>query len=266
MIREPVVAGRFYPAQPEALARQLDGFLDSPTPEPALGVVVPHAGYSYSGAIAGMTFARVAIPQTVVLLGPNHHGLGAPAALWPAGSWRTPLGECAIDAELAQQLLAATPLLQADVVAHRHEHALEVQLPFLQRLNPRVRIVPISVGRLVLADLLALGAAIGRAQAPLAEPPLLVASSDMTHYEPADEARRKDHQALDRVCALDPQGLYRTVRDGRISMCGVLPTVVMLAAALEIGARSAAVVRYGHSGETTGETAEVVGYAGVIVK
>lgn len=266
MIREPVVAGRFYPARPAELTDQLDGFLGAPQPAAALGVMVPHAGYPYSGAIAGMTFARVAIPQTVVLLGPNHHGRGAPAALWPSGGWKTPLGESAIDAELAQQLRAAIPLLQEDVVAHRLEHSLEVQLPFLQRLNPRVRIVPISIGSLVLADLLALGSAIGRVLALLAEPPLLVASSDMTHYEPAEVARHKDLQALDRVCALDPQGLYRTVRDGRISMCGVLPTVVMLAAVLELGARSVEVVRYGHSGETTGESAEVVGYAGVIVK
>lgn len=266
MNREPAVAGRFYPARSQELAVEVDSFLGTVQAEPAIGVMVPHAGYPFSGVIAGATFSRVVIPQTVILLGPNHHGYGAPAALWSAGRWKTPLGEIAIDTEVAHELLAASPLLQSDIAAHRYEHSLEVQVPFLQRLNPLTRIVPLSIGRVTFDDLLEIGRALAQVAARQEERPLLVASSDMTHYESAETARRKDHQALARICALDPQGLYQTVRDEKISMCGVLPTVIMLSAARELGALAAEVVRYGHSGEVTGEGSEVVGYAGVVVR
>lgn len=264
MIREPAVAGRFYPGSPADLAREVDTFLATPHPAPALGVMVPHAGYLYSGAIAGATFSRVAIPPIVIILGPNHHGTGAPAALYASGAWRTPLGEVAIDAALAQRLLDSTAV-QADVTAHRFEHSLEVQVPFLQRLNPAVRIVPLCIGSLPLKELLELGGALGRVLATEAVRPLLVASTDMTHYEPGPVARIKDERALDHVLALDPAGLCQTVRSGGITMCGVLPTVIMLAAAKELGATRAELVRYGNSGEVTGDQSEVVGYAGVVV-
>lgn len=265
MIREAAVAGRFYPGRHDELARMVDAFLGTLHPAPAIGVMVPHAGYVYSGAVAGETFAQVAISGTVVILGPNHHGFGPQAALFSRGSWQTPLGEVAVDSGMARRLLNASPLLEADTGAHRFEHSLEVQVPFLQRLRPELRIVPLCIGRMALPDLLDLGAVLGRTLAQEAERPLLVASSDMTHYEPGDVARIKDERALQQVLALDPAGLYRTVRNDGITMCGVLPTVIMLAAARELGATRAAQVRYANSGDVTGDQSEVVGYAGVVV-
>lgn len=266
MQRPFAVAGQFYPDRPDVLRQTVQELLPKvPAPQPAVGVMVPHAGYVYSGAIAGETFARVRVPPRVVILGPNHHGIGHRAAVYAAGSWFTPLGETAVDGELADLLLAECPGLGADPAAHRFEHSLEVQLPFIQVLAPRAAIVPVCLGRLSLEDLLTMGEGMGRVLSRFPGEVLLVASTDMTHYEPGDVARKKDRSALDRVLALDPEGLYRTVQDGRISMCGMIPTVLMLAAARQLGATAATLVRYGNSGEVTGDQAQVVGYAGVVV-
>lgn len=266
MQRSPAVAGQFYPGRPDALRRTLRELVPaSPAPQAAIGVMAPHAGYIYSGAIAGETFARVQIPSRVVVIGPNHRGVGHPAAVFPSGSWTTPLGDAAIDAELAGRLLAECPGLQADTSAHRFEHSLEVQVPFLQYLNPDAALVPICLGHLPLTNLLALGQALGAALARCGEDVLLVASSDMTHYESAEVARRQDRLALDRVLALDAEGLYRVVCEKKISMCGFMPTALMLASAVEMGATTASLVRYGSSGDVTGDLSEVVGYAGVVV-
>jgi len=265
MLRQPAVAGRFYPGRAELLHHTLDKLLPSAAAVPAFGIMVPHAGYLYSGAIAGATFARVVIPKRIVLLGPNHHGLGPAASLYADGAWLTPLGESAIDQDLAQQLLANCPLLEADTLAHHLEHSLEVQLPFIQQRAPQTQLVPICLGHLSLTQLLEIGAGIGKVLAAQPGETLLVASSDMTHYEPGATARRKDLGALEFVLALDPEGLYRHVRQEQISMCGVLPTVVMLAAAKVLGASHAELVQYGNSGDVTGDQSEVVGYAGVII-
>jgi len=264
MEREPAVAGRFYPAEPDRLASEVQrllGVAPSEQPVRALGVIAPHAGYIYSGAIAGTTFARIVVPPRTVVLCPNHTGMGEPVALWPDGGFRTPVGRVPVDLELAAEL-AACPLVSRDRAAHRHEHALEVQLPLLLARQPELRIVPLCLGRLTLDQCRELGAAIASAAGPDA---LVVASSDMSHYIPAAEARRRDHRALDRVLALDPEGLYATVRGEGITMCGVVPATVMLFAARQLGARSATLVRYGNSGEVNGDTRSVVGYAGVIV-
>jgi len=266
MDRHPAVAGQFYPDRPEKLRQTLKQLVpEGGVPKKAMAIMVPHAGYIYSGAIAGETFARVNVPSRVIVLGPNHHGAGHPAAIYPSGNWLMPLGPVAVDAELASLLLQNCPGLQADESAHRFEHSLEVQVPFIQHLNPQAAIVPICLGHLGLEDLLAMGRDLGRVLARFGQEVLLVASSDMTHYEPGEVAKEKDRRALDRVLALDPEGLYRTVREGRISMCGFIPTVMMLAAVAEMGATSANLVRYGNSGDVTGDQAEVVGYAGVLV-
>ena len=266
MDREPAVAGSFYPADRARLARDVAALLapaGAPPPAPALGVLVPHAGYVYSGAVAGATYARVAVPGRVVVLCPNHTGLGAAVALWPDGAWRTPLGAVPIDAELTEELLAS-PLVEADRAAHLGEHALEVQLPFLQALRPDVRLVALCLGPLPAERALALGHAL--AAALRARPALLVASSDMSHYVSADAARRLDGHALQRLLALDARGLHELVRRERISMCGVVPATVMLAAAGELGAQQAELVRYAHSGDVTGDHRSVVGYAGALVR
>jgi AmmeMemoRadiSam system protein B len=263
MLREPAVAGRFYPAQPARLAAEVDGYLRPSTDRlPALGLVAPHAGYMYSGAIAGEVYRRVQIPPRVVILGPNHTGLGAPASLWPEGSWRTPLGAVAIDAALTSAL-ADAPGVERDDQAHLHEHSLEVQVPFLQRERADLAIAALCLGPLGWHDCEALGRALGRIAA--AAGALVVASSDMSHYISAAEARLKDQRAIDRILALDPEGLHAVVRRERISMCGFVPATVMLVAAKEMGATRAELVRYGHSGEVTGDDAQVVGYAALRV-
>lgn len=266
MSRVPAVAGRFYPGRAGELRQTIEEFTRSDDARvAALGVVVPHAGYLYSGAIAGQTFRRVDIPRRVILLGPNHHGLGHRAAVYASGSWATPLGEIAIDAQLSGALLAGCPDLAADELAHKFEHSLEVQAPFIQVLAPGSSIVPICLGMLSLETLLGLGRDMARVLTQYPGEVLIVASSDMTHYEAGAVAREKDLRALRRITELNPQGLYRTVREERISMCGVLPVVVMLTAALGLGARQATLVRYGNSGDVTGDQSEVVGYAGVVV-
>ena len=266
MLRAPAVAGQFYPGRKAALVETLAKLVPAVNDKQrAFGVMSPHAGYVYSGSVAGRTFAAVAIPPEVVILGPNHHGYGHPLAVYPHGEWELPLGKVPIAAALTGAILAACPQAAADSEAHRFEHSLEVQVPFLQTLAPEVAIAAICIGRASLDALLALGDGLAEALRTRPVRPLLVASTDMTHYESGETARRKDHLALQQVLALDPEGLYRTVSDQHISMCGVLPTVVMLRAALALGAQHAELVAYANSGDVTGDQREVVGYAGVIV-
>ncbi|ACG72487.1 protein of unknown function DUF52 [Anaeromyxobacter sp. K] len=265
MVREAAVAGAFYDARAATLAAEVDGWLSAgAAPAPALAVMVPHAGYVYSGAVAGATFARVAVPARAIVLGPNHTGLGhAGAALWPAGAWRTPLGAVPVDPELTAAL-AAAPGVAADRLAHLREHSLEVEVPFLQRARPDVALAALCLGPLSFAACEALGTAVGAAAR--AAGALVVASSDMSHYIPAAEARRRDLRALDRLLALDAEGLYDVVRREGITMCGVVPATVMLVAARALGATRAELVRYAHSGEVSGDDDAVVGYAGVVVR
>jgi len=266
MIRTPAVAGQFYPGQENELRRMLDDLLPSDMDrKTSLGVMSPHAGYMFSGQVAGQTLAGTALPHQVVILGPNHHGAGHPAAVYQRGAWRTPLGDVPIAENLADRILEECPETGADTAAHRFEHSLEVQVPFLQVLVPEVEIVPICISRLPLTALLALGNGLARVLRDLDERPLLLASSDMTHFESGESARRKDFLAIERILDLDPEGLYETVTSNHISMCGVFPTVVMLQATRSLGASKAELVEYSNSGDVTGDQSDVVGYAGVRV-
>jgi AmmeMemoRadiSam system protein B len=264
MDREPAVAGRFYPARREELAREVTALLgDTGAAAPALALLVPHAGYVYSGGVAGETWARVVVPERALILCPNHTGRGARVALWPDGAWLTPLGRVPIDLALTEALRAC-PGVRDDRAAHLAEHALEVQLPFLQRRRPDVHLAALCLGPLDPDACLTLGE--GLAAALRERPALLVASSDMSHYVPAELARRKDGQALDRFLALDARGLHETVEREDISMCGVVPATVALAAARALGATRAELVRYANSGDVTGDRESVVGYAGAVVR
>lgn len=264
MVRQPAVAGRFYPGERAALAREVDRLLGPPGARiRAKGVVAPHAGYVYSGAIAGAVYGRVEVPARVVILGPNHTGEGEPVALHPAGAWRLPTGEVPLDEGLTRAL-AASPLVAEDAAAHRHEHSLEVQVPFLARARPGVAIAALCLARLPFRDCEAIGREVARAA--LARGALVVASSDMSHYISAAAAREKDMLAIERILALDAEGLHEVVRRERISMCGAVPATVMLVAAREMGATRAELVRYGNSGEVNGDTRQVVGYAGIVVE
>jgi hypothetical protein len=264
MKRMPAVAGQFYPGTASGLSRTL---LELTREEkdrlPAIGVVSPHAGYVYSGAVAGELFSSIQVPGRAVIFCPNHTGVGEDAAIMSRGAWRMPWGDVPVDEELAARLETACPLLREDASAHSREHAIEVQLPFLHRFRPDVRIVPVALGRLSLEECRELGENVADTIAEDAERPLLVASSDMSHYVPDAVARKKDRMAIDRMLALDPEGLYRIVRTERISMCGVLPATVVLFAARLLGATSARLIRYATSGDVSREFDQVVGYAGL---
>jgi AmmeMemoRadiSam system protein B len=266
MERQPAVAGQFYPGEEQKLHAELFRLIAAnPAPQTVKGIISPHAGYVYSGAIAGQLFAHVAIPATVLIIGPNHHGAGAAVALYPEGSWVTPLGPVAINSRLNTLLLQHCPYLQVDTVAHRHEHSLEVQLPFLRHIRPDVTIAAICLGLGDFAVLRDIAHGIAAAISEYGEEVLIVASSDMTHYESATAARRKDEMALERALALDGKGLLDVCQRHGITMCGVAPATVMIEAALRLGAQQAELVAYGTSGDVTGDDRQVVGYAAVTV-
>jgi AmmeMemoRadiSam system protein B len=266
-VRHPAVAGQFYPRNAASLLAEIRSHLTPATePIPALGCVVPHAGYMYSGHVAGAVYARLQIPARCILLCPNHTGTGHPLSIMTQGAWETPLGTVAIDAELATALRAQFPLLTDDADAHRTEHAIEVQLPFLQAKRPQFRFVPIAVGTRQYEALAGLGHSIGEVLAALDEPVLVLASSDMNHYESDQVTRVKDHKAIERILALDPRGLYDVVTSEDISMCGFGPTVAMLTATQRRGATKAELVKYATSGDVSGDRNMVVGYAGVVVR
>jgi AmmeMemoRadiSam system protein B len=269
MVRQPAVSGRFYPKQPEELAQQIAGFCPAPADGVryrAIACVVPHAGYIYSGHVAGAVYARLELPRRFILIGPRHYPRGAAQAILSEGEWETPLGRVEIDSALAAELKRACPSLAEDEVAHRDEHALEVQLPFLQELAGEFRFVPIALGPVHYPALESLGKVLAEVIAKQTEPLLLVASSDMNHYEPDDVTRRKDAQAIDRILALDAKDLHETVRREGITMCGYGPAVATLIAANLLGAKRAELVRYATSGDINGDRSAVVGYAGIIVE
>lgn len=266
MSRSPAVAGRFYPGAAADLSREIAELTrDVQEKLPAIAVVSPHAGYVYSGAVAGEVFSSVRIPGKVVVFCPNHTGYGKEAAILTRGSWRMPWGDVPVDADLGRRLKEECPLLQEDETAHAHEHSLEVQLPFLHRFRPDFRFVPVALGRLSVADCRVLGEAVASVISAEDERPLIVASSDMSHYEPDEVARKKDRMAMDRIIALDPEGLYTTVRSERITMCGVVPATVALFAALRLGATKALLIRYATSGDVSRDYDRVVGYAGLAI-
>jgi MEMO1 family protein len=271
MIREPAVAGRFYPRKPAELERDLRKILEPPRgaaiapPPRAFGCIVPHAGYMYSGAVAGAVLTSLELPRRYIILCPRHHPQGAPLAILSEGAWRMPFGDAPLDTPLAQALSKACPLLREDDVAHAAEHAIEVQLPFLQKLTPGFRFVPIALGTDRFQAFEDLGHALATVVAAQQEPVLIMASSDMNHYESDQITRQKYARAIERILALDPRGLYDVVRRENITMCGYGPAVTMLVAAKQLGAKRAELTRYATSAEVSGDYDWVVGYAGIVV-
>lgn len=267
MLRPPVAAGRFYPADPKALAdevsRCLPQMADS-TPQSALAAVAPHAGYVYSGRVAGETLARIRIPESVLLLGPNHTGLGYGCALSP-DDWQIPGADIPREAALCKAILRHCRFAQEDREAHRREHSLEVLLPFLRALQPCLRVAALCLGGMTLENCRELAAGLHQALAEYGQPVLVLASTDMNHYESHETCQRKDSAALDRVLALDAPGLFAVVQQERISMCGVLPVTTTLFLARLLGAQGAELVRHTDSGEVSGDMAQVVGYAGLLI-
>ena len=263
----PAVAGRFYPRRADELRRDVSAYTASEVTKrvTAIGCIAPHAGYIYSGHVAGAVYSRMEIPRRVIVLCPNHTGMGHPLAIMTRTAWQTPFGEVPADAELGAALLQSFPLLKEDSAAHRSEHAIEVQLPFLQMRRSDLRFVPIAVGTSDLDILQGLGDAIADVISAQPDKVLVIASSDMNHYESDDVTRAKDHKAIERVLALDARGLWKVVRNENISMCGFGPSVAMLTAATQLGAKEASLVKYATSGEVSGDYEKVVGYAGIVV-
>ena len=267
ILRHPAVAGRFYPGDPDDLRAEARNYLSQTTQRPvkAIGCIAPHAGYMYSGHVAGAVFAGIEIPERCVVLCPNHTGMGRALAVMSEGSWQTPLGEVPVDAQLAESLKERFPALQEDPAAHRAEHAAEVELPFLQLRQPNLRFLPIALGTAQFEVLAGLGTALAEVIASQEAPVLIVASSDMNHYESDAVTRAKDHRAIERILTLDARGLFDVVTQQDISMCGFGPAVAMLTAARRLGAKSADLVKYATSGDVSGDRDMVVGYAGVVV-
>lgn len=263
-VRPPVVAGQFYSGSARELGREVGALFSSTAggaATPASGVMLPHAGYVYSGAVAAAVLARVEVPPRVVLLGPNHTGLGFGAAIDPHDAWDTPAGRVAVDRDFIELLLGAAPSLELDAAAHAREHSLEVLLPLIQHRRPDFKIVPVCLGepRLGLCE------EVGRALAILSPDPaatLIVASSDMNHYESRAVARRKDAIAYGHIRALDASGLFASVRASGISMCGFLPASALLSCMKDVGASRVELVAEADSGDVTGDPSSVVAYAG----
>jgi len=267
MHREPVVAGRFYEADPTRLNTVLDGYLSGAVrrTEPTILAMVPHAGYVYSGALCGQTLGTASLASTVLLIGPNHTGRGKQFSLWPEGEWAIPGGNVPIDTSLATVLLESNSMLSADTEAHIGEHSLEVVLPFLKHMNPDTTFVPIALSANRFEAMEEIGRTIGDVIQAFERPVSIIVSSDMSHYISHEKAQEMDSMALEACVELDPLALFTTVREKRISMCGVLPMTCGLVAACVLGAHSGELVGYTTSGDVTGDLAQVVGYAGILV-
>ena len=269
MLRLPAVAGRFYPANPNELAsvvRRLSVPGDASSWEKfsVTACLVPHAGYMYSGAVAGEVFGRIALPKKIMILGVRHFPRGESAAVLTSGAWRTPLGDAPIDTELAMALRDACPRLREDAVAHSQEHSLEVQIPFLQVLAPGFSFVPLALGTVRFEDLVSVGEAVARVLTAAKEPVVLLATSDLNHYEDDATTRVKDAKAVKKLLALDSRGLFDVCREEKISMCGLGPAVATITALRVMGVTRGALVRYATSADVSGDTSSVVGYAGIV--
>ncbi len=262
----PAVAGQFYHGTPAKLSNQVHQYVTDNLPrENALGMLCPHAGLIYSGSVAGSAYSRIALPETFLLIGPNHTGLGARMSLMAEGEWEIPTGVLTIDERLSRRLVANVPLISSDTQAHLFEHSLEVQLPFITYFSKQSKIVPLTVMSATLAECREIGENIAKSIREVPYPVVIVASSDMSHYISEDEARKKDKMAINRIVSLDPDGLYHTVLKEQVSMCGYLPATIMLFAVKYLGAREAKLIKYATSAEVSGDYDHVVGYAGVII-
>jgi AmmeMemoRadiSam system protein B len=267
MIRSAVAAGRFYPDSASEISEIMETLVDkNAQKEAVIGLLMPHAGYPYSGPVAGATISRARLKDTFIIIGPSHTGLGQPFSIMTEGKWQTPLGEVEIDSKLGKELLATSDYLQEDEAAHLYEHAVEVQIPFLQYLKPDIKIVPIILAYATAEVYKEIGRDIARSIRESKGKAVIIASGDMTHYEPQASAEEKDNQAIQAMLKLDEDELTRRYEELDISMCAYGPAVCLITAATELGASGAELVRYQTSGDATGDYSSVVGYAGIIVK
>ncbi len=267
MRRSPSVAGQFYHGTASKLTHQVEQYIDkNAKKESVIGIVSPHAGLVYSGPVAGAVYSTIDFPETFVLIGPNHTGLGAQISLMESGEWEIPTGVFQIDEKISYRIAMDVPIVTKDARAHMFEHSLEVQLPFIAYFSKKIKIVPIVILSASINECRMLGEGIAKAAKGVGYPVVVAASSDMSHYVPDNVARQKDRKAIDEILSLDPEGLYEIVLKERISMCGYLPTTAMLFAAKALGAQSARLVKYSTSAEVSGDYDHVVGYAGIVLR
>jgi MEMO1 family protein len=264
--RKPAFAGRFYGENPSELNQELSELV-KPLPDKEkkkiLGAVSPHAGYIYSGHVAGELYSRINIPRRVVILSPNHIGYGGRISLFPDGYWETPLGDVKVDSELCSLIESKYKPIERDTEAHLFEHSLEVQLPFLQYLKGDFQIVPMTLMRLTYKECENLAKAISDSIKELREEVIVIASSDLNHYEDKRVTEKKDMMAIEKVLSLDPRRLLDVTSRYNISMCGVIPTTVMLILCSELGAQKAELLKHATSSEVSGDYNRVVGYGAI---
>lgn len=267
-LRKPAVAGQFYPLSAKELNAQINSLVDKRAKKyNTVACVLPHAGYIYSGEVAGKTLSCVNIKDRIILMGPNHTGYGVPFSIMTNGTWQTPLGEVKIDAGLAEMILQGCRYLKDDFQAHIYEHSLEAELPFLQYLKGSFEIVPVIFSCDDLFILKEIGKSIAKIiiNSGLKDSVTIIASSDMTHYEAQEEAQRKDREAINAILELNENRLMQKIKELNISMCGYAPVIAMLSAAKLLGAKGAKLIKYQTSGDVTGDKSSVVGYAGITI-
>lgn len=266
-VRRPAVAGYFYPAEPETLRAAVDAWTRRGAPPVrAHAVIVPHGSYPRAGAIMGSAFSRVVIPRRCLLLGPSHTGSWMRWSVMAAGAYRTPLGDIPVDEAGAETLRQRCPFLEADAWAQRGEHALELVLPFLQRLGPKdLAVIPIVMGSEDEEEIRRLADAMAQMVRLSEEPWLLIASADLSQHEPRDRAVRLDRALIERIAALDGAGLLRLTQERPTRMCGAGAAACILQAATALGASRGTLVRYGTSADAGGDPHAVTGYAGFTI-
>lgn len=264
-MRAPAVSGQFYPRSKNDLEREISRcFAGVPAVEKdVLGAVVPHAGYMYSGNTAAYVYSSLPEADTFVLLGPNHTGYGSPVAV-SSENWSTPLGEVSSDMEFIKAL--PKKIIDMDESAHIHEHSIEVQLPFLQHRFKEFSIVPICMGIQDEETAQDVGEELAEAAKKVKKKIVIIASSDFTHYMPDKTARENDAYYIQSILKMDVPGFYRRLHERNASVCGYGAIAAMLTATKNLGAKKATLLKYSTSGDTTGDLAAVVGYAGIIVE
>jgi AmmeMemoRadiSam system protein B len=278
-VRKPVVSGLFYDSDPETLEKRIDWCYQHPLGPGSRphkmgekrnirGIIVPHAGYQYSGPVAAHAYlelARDGFPDTFVVIGPNHTGLGSGVSIMNSGKWETPLGLVEIDRELAQEIQKQGPIIDEEPIGHQGEHSLEVQLPFLQDINPNFRIVPISMLMQDLETSTEVGMAISKASKILGRNIVVIASTDLTHYKPHEQAQEADQKVINALEHMDEKELQKVVFENHITMCGYGPVTATIVATREMGATKARILKYATSGDTSGDYSSVVGYLSSIL-
>ena len=266
-MRAAAVAGKFYPATRGELESTVSRLLAGGGPkQKAIAAMCPHAGYTYSGRVAGAVYSGLEVPRKVVLLGPNHTGLGPQFSIMTEDEWEVPNGVLPVDEALAARVVENVSFFESDETAHAYEHSIEVQLPFIAHLRPNARIVPAVMTPALLDYLRKAAEGVAKAVEDDGGHALIIASSDMSHYVPEKTARERDNRAIRHILDLDPAGLYGAAMDEHVSMCGLPAVVTMLYAAILLGATEARLAAYATSGDATGDHAQVVGYAGIIIR